>query len=76
MIVLRNKSGSERERSGRICVLVGCGMGNDESMGGTRGRKEEPGAKKREVNARDGGNRPGEAAVVLLGLSESSILRS
>lgn len=46
MIVLRNKSGSERERSGRICVLVGCGMGNDESMGGTRGRKEEPGAKK------------------------------
>lgn len=54
MIVLRKKSGSESERSGRICVLVGCGMGNHESMGGTRGRKEEPGAKKREVNARSG----------------------
>jgi hypothetical protein len=47
MIVLRKKSGSESERSGRICVLVGCGMGNHESMGGTRGRKEEPGAKKK-----------------------------
>lgn len=40
--------GSESERSGRICVLVGCGMGNHESMAGQEVEKKNRERRKRE----------------------------